>query len=102
MNEVVGSRQPDIAELCRRFRVRRVEVCAPAARASNGEPPSDLDFLVTVDAPRDGEHAGMRFGPLGGLTKLFDRPVDPGMTPAISNPYSREAIDADRRPRFAA
>jgi uncharacterized protein len=48
MLQLIELRRRDIAELCRRFHVNRLEVFSSAARGSDFDPArSDVDLLVT-------------------------------------------------------
>ncbi len=51
MHAVVSSRLDALAELCRRFHVRRLEVFGSAARGDDFDPArSDADFLVEFES----------------------------------------------------
>jgi uncharacterized protein len=48
MLPLIENRRAEIAELCRRFRVRRLDVFGSAARGGDFDPArSDVDLLVT-------------------------------------------------------
>ena len=48
--QLIEMRRRDIAELCRRFHVNRLEVFGSAARGSDFDPArSDVDLLVTYE-----------------------------------------------------
>ncbi|HME23307.1 MAG TPA: nucleotidyltransferase domain-containing protein [Acetobacteraceae bacterium] len=50
MHAAVSAKRDSIAELCRRFHVRRLEVFGSAARAEDFDPArSDADFLVQFE-----------------------------------------------------
>ena len=50
MHAAVSAKRASIAELCRRFHVRRLEVFGSAARAEDFDPArSDADFLVQFE-----------------------------------------------------
>jgi len=50
MHTAVASKRETLAELCRRFHVRRLEVFGSAARGDDFDPDrSDADFLVEFD-----------------------------------------------------
>ncbi|HET8995360.1 MAG TPA: nucleotidyltransferase domain-containing protein [Acetobacteraceae bacterium] len=51
MHPIVTARRDAIAELCRRFHVRRLEVFGSAARGEDFDPQrSDADFLVEFES----------------------------------------------------
>ena len=59
MHVVVSSRLDALAELCRRFHVRRLDVFGSAARGDDFDPArSDVDFLVEFDPSADPGMAG--------------------------------------------
>lgn len=50
MLKLIEARRTEIADLCRRFHVRRLEVFGSAARGTDFDPArSDVDLLVTYD-----------------------------------------------------
>ncbi len=102
MNAILETKQNEIAALCKRRRVRRLEVFGSAASGSFDAKTSDLDFLVEFLPLGPGEHADAYFGLLEDLQKLFQRPVDLVMLRAISNPYFRRAIEQNRKVLYAA
>jgi predicted nucleotidyltransferase len=102
MERLVADRQSDIAALCRRFRVRRLEVFGSAATGAFDPARSDIDFLVEFEDLRQGEWADAYFGLLEGLAALFGRPVDLVTVGAVRNPYLLRSIEATRSPLYAA
>jgi predicted nucleotidyltransferase len=94
-------RQP-IADLCRRYRVRRLELFGSAASGRFDFEHSDLDFLVDFQPLTEGQYADAYFGLLADLESLCSRPVDLVMTGAIRNPYFLEAIEPTRTLLYAA
>lgn len=91
-----------IADLCRRYRVRRLELFGSAAGSRFDRDISDVDFLVDFEPLAEGEHADAYFGLLEALESLFGRPVDLVMTRAIRNRYFLEAIEQTRTLVYAA
>lgn len=84
----------EIAALCRRYRVRRLEVFGSAARAKDFDPArSDADFLVDF-APDSDMHT--YFELKASLSELLGRPVDLVDPSAVRNPYVRASIDRAR------
>ena len=88
--------------LCRRFRVRRLELFGSAASAGFDPETSDLDFLVEFEKLEPEGYADTYFGLLEGLSSLFQRKVDLVMPSAVKNPYFRESIERSRTVLYAA
>lgn len=102
MYDLTPTDRTRIAELCRRYRVGRLELFGSAARSDFERARSDLDFLVEFD---DGERApGLEayFGLKEGLEALLGRPVDLIMPEAVTNPYVQADIARDRTTVYAA
>lgn len=97
---VVASRLAEIAELCRRFGVRRLDLFGSAATGRFDPAHSDLDFLVEFEEMPPGKHANAYFGLLEGLETLFQRRIDLLTGESVENPYLRRSIEAERRPLF--
>jgi len=91
-----------IENLCRRFRVHRLELFGSAAAGVFNPQSSDLDFLVEFDALQANEYADAYFGLLEALTNLFRRHVDLVVAQSVKNPYLRESIQRSRRLLYAA
>ena len=102
MNPVVEERRADLARLCRRFRVRRLELFGSAARADFDPAASDLDFLVEFDDLEPAEYADAYFGLLEALQAIFGRAVDLVVPSAVRNPYLLRAIEQSRVVLYAA
>ena len=90
MLAVLEEKRPALAELCRRFGVRKLELFGSAATGDFNPIRSDLDFIVEFPPDYD-------FGPwLSRLTKfkrrlaeLFGRRVDLVMPSALRNSWFR-------------
>ena len=77
MHTLIERRRAEIAELCRRYHVRRLEVFGSAARGVDFDPEkSDADFLV--DFAPHGDMAPLKqfFGLAEDLQALMGRSVD--------------------------
>lgn len=96
------ARRPELAALCRRFGVRRLEVFGSAATGGFRHDTSDLDFLVEFASPGSPGYAGRYFGLLEALQALFGRPVDLVVAAAIRNPYFRQSVDRTRTLLYGA
>jgi len=102
MERLVADHQDEIAALCRRFRVRRLELFGSAATGSFDPASSDVDFTVEFAELRPGEWADAYFGLKERLEALLGRPVDLVMPSAVTNPYLLRAIEASRTQLYAA
>ena len=92
--------QPELAALCRRHRVRRLDVFGSAATGQL-RADSDVDLLVEFEPMSEG-YADAYFGLLNALEILLRTPVDLVVASAIRNPYFRQSVEASRRPLYAA
>ena len=103
MHSSILEKRTEIAELCVRFDVRRLEVFGSAARGADFDiKHSDADFLVEFEQ-------GSRIGPLeaffdlqAGLALALGRPVDLVESCAVKNPYLRQSINSAREVIYAA
>jgi predicted nucleotidyltransferase len=102
MEATIAQNSHRITELCRRYRVRRLEVFGSAASDGFDPQRSDVDFLVEFEPLAEGLHADAYFGLRESLEELLSRPVDLVMTRAIRNPYFLEAIEPTRTLLYAA
>jgi hypothetical protein len=77
MHRLIDAKREEIAALCRRHGVRRLEVFGSAARGADFDPAlSDADFLVEFD-PQSELRPLEEFFDLGeSLADLLGRPVD--------------------------
>ena len=98
----IEDRRAAIEELCRRFRVRRLELFGSAVGGNFDRQSSDLDFIVEFDNLREGEYADTYFGLAEALRDLFRRDVDLVVLAAVKNPYFRESIERSRTLLYAA
>ena len=102
MHPIVEAKLPEIAELCRRHHVKRLELFGSAATGKFDPASSDVDFLVEFPPearkPWGGELQDLKED----LEKLFERKVDLISNREIENPYKRKSINASRRLVYAA
>jgi uncharacterized protein len=81
---LIEERRSEIADICRRFGVRRLAVFGSAARGEDFDPErSDVDFLVAFE-PREAPRLDTYIGLKDSLEALFGRSVDlvePGRRP---------------------
>lgn len=102
MVELIEKHLEQVRALCRRYKVRRLEVFGSATGGQFDAASSDMDFLVEFGPLQEGEYADSYFGLLEELGELFGRKVDLVMTRAIKNPYFLEQIEKDREVLYAA
>lgn len=101
MNDFVDTRRAEIAELCRRLHVRRLDAFGSAVKGSFDPQSSDLDFLVEFEPLAPAEYADAWFALKEGLEAVFGRPVDLVNPAAIENPYFRESVELSRESVYA-
>ncbi len=94
--------RPALADLCRNFHVRSLEVVGSAADGTWDPARSDFDFLVDFlpSAAARAFHGYFDFKEA--LEQLLGRKVDLIMPGAIRNPYFRKTVNQQRRVVYAA
>ena len=102
MNRVIEEKRQQLEELCRRYRVARIELFGSATRSDFDSGKSDLDFLVTFQDLGFNEYADAYFGLLEDFQQLFQRQIDLVTPSAIQNPYFRQAVESTRQLIYAA
>ena len=102
MVAVVEDRRQEVAALCRRHRVKRLELFGSAAEGQFDPASSDLDFLVEFLPLSPAGHADAYFGLLEALQDLFGRDVDLVEAKAVRNPYVLDSINRSRTVIYAA
>ncbi len=102
MIPLITNHADQLAEICRRHHVKRLEVFGSAAVGDFNPEKSDIDFLVEFgDAPPKpwyGNHIDLKED----LESLFNRTVDLIDDTAIKNPYFRKSVDETREQIYAA
>lgn len=101
MNSIIDRQQGELAEICRRFEVARLEVFGSAVTGEFDEQRSDLDFLVEFGSALTGPRFDAFFGLQRALRELFDRPVDLVEAGAPRNPYFIRRMNETRRLVYA-
>jgi len=97
MHPLISGNQSRIAEVCRRFHVRRLEVFGSAARSEDFDAArSDVDFLVEFETDAPTSLFDAYFGLQRALEAILDREVDLITPGAIENPFVRASIDRSR------
>jgi predicted nucleotidyltransferase len=101
LNNILGQKDA-LEQICRRYRVHRLELFGSAVSGPYREGNSDLDFLVEFEALPAGAYADAFFGLLEALEDLFGRPVDLVVSSAIKNPYFKQSIESNKALLYAA
>jgi predicted nucleotidyltransferase len=102
IKDTLAHHKPELYELCRRFRVRRLELFGSAATGRHLPEGSDLDFLVEFATLSPGSYADTYFDFREALENLFDSSVDLVVASAIKNPYFRQSVEESKVLLYAA
>ncbi len=102
MINLIEQNGDNLAELCRRFHVQRLELIGSAADGTFDPARSDLDFLVEFLPLQRGQYFNTYFDLLDGLRELFHRKVDLVMSSAIRNPTFLNSVNQQRKVVYAA
>lgn len=100
METALRQHAPEIAALCVRFGVSRLEVFGSAAQGGFDSGRSDYDFLVTLDFDRSDSPARRWIGLAEALEALLGRPVDLVSPRAIRNPEFALEVERTRQPLY--
>ena len=100
MIDIVTNHLDDIAALCRRYGVRRLDLFGSAAAGAFDPNTSDLDF-VAVFIDTHSPHYGERYLDFAdALQALFGRPVAVVTENMIRNFYFWRSVEATRQPIY--
>jgi predicted nucleotidyltransferase len=103
MHPLINQHTPAIAELCRRYCVRRLEVFGSAARGTDFDPEtSDVDFLVEFSTVAGAPSLKAFFSLQTDLSRILGRSVDLAESAAIRNPYVQASINRTREVVYGA
>jgi|SRR6185437_3749026 len=102
MAPLIAEHRAEIETLCRRYRVRRLELFGSTAVGQDRPGESDLDLLVEFEPLPQGKYADAYFGLRESLEELSGRAVDLVVDSAIKNPYFRQSIERTKTLLYAA
>jgi uncharacterized protein len=102
MLATIANRSEDIAALCRRHGVERLDMFGSAAGIDFNPASSDTDFIVTFQEPARAKAFDNFFGLREGLEDLFGSRIDLMTAAQIRNPYLAAAVEKSRRQIYAA
>ena len=97
MSSVLEKNKGKLAEVCRRFAVRRLEVFGSAVREDFDPAKSDFDFIVSFADKTPGTYADRYFDFAAAIEKLLGRRIDLLTERSIRNPYFRREVEASRQ-----
>jgi hypothetical protein len=98
----IGKHKQQLHALCRRFRVKRLELFGSAATGRDLARTSDLDFLVDLGDLPPAEYADAYFGLKEALERMFSRPVDLLTVPSLRNPFFKQRVEQTKALLYAA
>jgi predicted nucleotidyltransferase len=98
---VVEAHRDELADLCREWGVRRLEVFGSAAGDSFGDS-SDVDLLVVFDWTRPGSPLKRYFGFEDSVADLLGRDADLVDPDVIRNRWFKVSVDQTRKLLYAA
>jgi predicted nucleotidyltransferase len=104
MHSAIDQHRTEIAVMCRRYGVRRLEVFGSAARGEDFDPVgSDADFLVAFGPAAPGlSPLEQYFGLAEALERLLGRPVDLVESGALRNPFILASVNRTREVVYAS
>ena len=94
--------RPCIAELCRKYRVKRLEVLGSAASSAFDASHSDIDLFYEFDAADTADLADRFFGLKEDLEHMLGASVDLVSATDVTNPYFLQVANRHRRTLYAA
>ena len=95
----IAARHAEIAEICVRLGVRRLDFFGSGTRSAS---PRDLDFLVDLGDRPPAEHVSAYFALLERLQALFTLPIDLVTPAGLVNPYVRRRVEQEKALLYAA
>jgi uncharacterized protein len=98
---MVSAYRHDLAQLCRQFHVRRLELFGSAALGTFNPGRSDLDFLVEFEELPTGQYAAF-LAFKDALEHLFGVSIDLVVPSAVRSPYFRQSLQNSKALLYAA
>lgn len=102
MNTILHDRRTRIAELCRAYRVERLDLFGSAAQSTFDNQHSDFDFIVRFADPDKPGVARRYFELAAELERVLGRPVDLLTDRPIRNPFFAQSVDESRETIYEA
>ena len=102
MVAIIDAQRTELESLCRKHRVRRLEVFGSAADGTFDPARSDIDFLVEYEKLTPNEHYEAYFGLWEDLQDLFNRKIDLVEPQTIRNPFVLKEVNSQRMTIYEA
>lgn len=96
MISFIEKKRQQLAALCHKFGVKRLEIFGSATGTGFDQATSDIDFLIEFEPSNPSEHASRYFGLLAALQELFGRKVDLVEIGAVRNPFFKKDIESSK------
>jgi len=97
MIQPIEDKREQLVDLCRAYRVYRLDVFGSATRGTFRAEASDLDFIARFEGTRDPDYAERFWRFAEALETLFGRSVDLLTERMIRNPYFRDDVESTRQ-----
>ncbi|PKB79367.1 MAG: hypothetical protein BZY88_13745 [SAR202 cluster bacterium Io17-Chloro-G9] len=102
MKPIIELKKAELAVLCRRFHVRRLDLFGSATGEDFDPSRSDVDLLVEFAPGGTLKALDQYFNLKEALEALLDREVDLVVASAVKNPYIWKSIEESRETLYAA
>jgi predicted nucleotidyltransferase len=102
MTHVLEGHRQELIELCRKHKVRRLEVFGSATGSDFDEESSDIDLLLEFDDMPHADRADAYLGFLTAVEALLQRRIALVEVGAVRNPYLLRGIEKSRELVYAA
>jgi predicted nucleotidyltransferase len=102
MQPFIEEKREEIAELCRKYHVRRLSVFGSAVRDDFDSIKSDVDVIVEFEEIPILGYADNKWALRDGLAERIGRKVDLLTWKSVTNPYLLRSIEADQELLYAA
>jgi predicted nucleotidyltransferase len=98
MNSIVTEKIPQMVELCKKYRVKRMYLFGSAARDDFDPETSDIDLLIAFSPELTiEEYSDNYFELMWALDELFGREVDLVAEETLTKPYLIANINRDKQ-----
>lgn len=101
MHASIETKRSELADLCRRHHVRRLDLFGSAATGEFVVGTSDLDFLVEFEPLEPVPYKRAYFGLLADLEILLGVPIDLVTVPSLRNPHFIRGVQESRVELYA-